>query len=456
MLHPEILDCLENHTMRVSKFALEKKTSVIAHITIRSWSLEKKSGKRQEKQQKSQQPDPRGQDILEWNAPRFLNDEELIRLPQELDKIYRVDKQTGDLKRDPPNMELKVSSIGMSTNEFGDFSKFTVITDLIPPRELKKLSRTVHDIWNKFVHQPQTGRFLVFSAILACICQEIAAHYHDAVRVFVGEFQLDSISNSYLTDSRWLQSTEAESRLQLSLWSLEALHKLNNTMEFTVRTIELAKGEIEEEIRKGPGKRSEELEEMCIMYQEPLRRSLAELTAAQIKLERKVELNSRYSDRLSTLLALRDSRAAFSQNNTIQKLTYITIGCLPIALTAALFAVPDDQHVIAPRMGRNWFIYLILIFFFAILATARLLDSIISAFRVLDEVDLKLALRRTGLWIGYCLDWVYSRCNSVLKQLQDRYHQLKSGKEDHSSIQGQDPELGDLVLSSTQDSSKKQ
>lgn len=37
---------------------------------------------------------------------------------------------------------------------------------------------------------------------------------------------------------------------------------------------------------------------------------------------------------LSAVLALRASRDSYKQNNTIQRLTFLTIGCLPIALAA--------------------------------------------------------------------------------------------------------------------------
>ncbi|KAK2686465.1 hypothetical protein QWA68_015135 [Fusarium oxysporum] len=84
---------------------------------------------------------------------------------------------------------------------------------------------------------------------------------------------------------------------------------------------------------------------------------------------------------LSTVLTLRDSRESYKQNNTIQKLTYITIGCLPIGLTAAIFAVPEDQYVIPQPMGLGRFIGLCLILFVAIFIISIFLDSIISPLR---------------------------------------------------------------------------
>lgn len=75
---------------------------------------------------------------------------------------------------------------------------------------------------------------------------------------------------------------------------------------------------------------------------------------------------------------MRDSRTAISQNGTVQRLTYLTIGYLPIALMAvsliavdypkrsvltpsqAIFAIPDKANVLYwPSMidhGRSWFV----------------------------------------------------------------------------------------------------
>jgi hypothetical protein len=109
---------------------------------------------------------------------------------------------------------------------------------------------------------------------------------------------------------------------------------------------------------------------MCQEYLEAFERNLSELTAINVKLERKVELNTRYKDALFVLLALQDSRNAvkqskisnkqnslalqlntisnqqnqtsIKQNKTLEKLTYLTIGYLPIGLTAVSMTFRSD------------------------------------------------------------------------------------------------------------------
>jgi hypothetical protein len=98
----------------------------------------------------------------------------------------------------------------------------------------------------------------------------------------------------------------------LSLWSLEALYKLSDTVSTTVKTITDAIADITKEIKevsvtprppmadadrpKAPGTRSKELETACLTRLESLERSFSDLAAMQTHLERKVELNTRYSN----------------------------------------------------------------------------------------------------------------------------------------------------------------
>ncbi|RYO85106.1 hypothetical protein DL766_006716 [Monosporascus sp. MC13-8B] len=236
VLHPEVIDCLESHTRRVSKFVLQKrKTSVMAYITLRSWSLERSSDKTSNEVQ----------DMAQF-VSSFVNGKDVIGFPKSLEQVLLRNKNAlGHSRKKPTDMALKVSSIGISTNEFGDFSK--------------------------------------------CSLQE-------AIDDFFGKLEFDSLSPSYLQNSDWLQSQDSDGELQLSLWGLEALYKLNNTMAESVRIIEQAKADLNKEIQDGPGKRSSELEKICVKHQQTLDRHFAELTAVQKTLERKVETISRYSN----------------------------------------------------------------------------------------------------------------------------------------------------------------
>ena len=239
LLHPEMIECFNHHQLHVSRFGLwTRQATAVVHITLRSWALVPEKGK--------------------FSTTR---EDDKIQLPEHLHKKDRV----------PRDMELKVSSIGMSTNEFGDFSKCSIVTDLIPPHAIETLGGEAQEIWDAFTHQPQTGRFLVFSLVLQLLCQGMVSRYKDAIDDFVTKTQLDQevvspqlpggpgfkdlpvfrlSQPSYLQDPSKLQERDADAELRLRLWSLEALYKLSDTVSTTVKTITEAIADITKEINE--------------------------------------------------------------------------------------------------------------------------------------------------------------------------------------------------------------
>ena len=313
VLHPEMAECFKNHLLRVSRFELwSRQETVVVHITLRSWSL-----------------------VFPEKGFSATKEDDRIYLPSNL---HRED-------RDPLNsMELKVSSIGMSTNFLGDFSKCCIITDLIREEEINALGERAQEIWDGFTHQPQTGRFLVFSLVLGLICQAMVSHYADMITDFLVRTGLEEQIPSYLEDPSNLQRRDADVEVRFGLWSLEVLNKLAATMDESIGTIDEAIKSMKEAIRYGPGKRSMELETACQKHIESLERSFSNLTDIRTSLDRKIQLNARCSNALSAVLAVRGSRDSYKQtyqqNITIEKLTYLTIGCLPVGLAAVSIYAP--------------------------------------------------------------------------------------------------------------------
>lgn len=155
-------ECFNNHQLKVSRFRLwTREQTVVVHITLRSWALTEK-----------------------FSA---TNNSDTIRLP---DHLSHPDAK-------PADMELKVSSIGMSTNTFGDFSKCSIVTDLLQDERLiRSLGEQAQQIWDVFTHQPQTGRFVVFSVVLGLLCQRMVADYNDIMKNFLSNTQLQENSVS--------------------------------------------------------------------------------------------------------------------------------------------------------------------------------------------------------------------------------------------------------------------
>jgi hypothetical protein len=181
-----MVDCFENHTLGVPRFVLQKRSTVVAHITLPSWCVKGSINQVVEKIAKKSN-----------DALVSLTNEDTIALPPDLSDAFKRDQKQANPQVAPPELELKVSSIGLSTNEFGDFSKCTIITDLLAANELeglKPLGESIQEIWDQFVHQPQTGRFVVFAVLLGLLCGRIAANYDSAVRDFVRNFEFGSLS----------------------------------------------------------------------------------------------------------------------------------------------------------------------------------------------------------------------------------------------------------------------
>jgi hypothetical protein len=186
VFHPESVDGLSSHTLRVSRFSCQRRDSWVSRITLRSWSLADK---------------PKDVENLPWGydsgGPEEVyhhgSDDKRIFLPSTLIKpLEAVNEPVSKREQDNPHQAiLKVSSIIISTNSFGDFSKCSVVTDLISDSKLRKLADVLQELWQKFIHQPQTARCLVFLLLLGLLCQEIARQYEDALTYFVDLLNLE-------------------------------------------------------------------------------------------------------------------------------------------------------------------------------------------------------------------------------------------------------------------------
>ncbi|KAI3318914.1 hypothetical protein HD806DRAFT_510372 [Xylariaceae sp. AK1471] len=343
VLHPEAVDGYTNQLLQISRFFCHGDGRWLARITLRGWTPAKNKG-----YEKFRGYDDRPE-------TRNIRDDQIF-LPKGLEMAFSRLNPDASVreKKAPMKVLLKVSSIIMSTNDFGDFSKCTIISDIFPPSAMKLLGDDLREMWQEFVHQPQTARCLAFLHILGALCDEITEGYDEAIDWFVNLLKLDG---SFIRDeNRWIKDRDSVAQLQLGLWSLESFHNLKNSLETAVKCVNEAKREMKAQIDKGSPQRSEPLQRLCQDYLEGFESKLVALEAVNIRLGRKIDLNSRYKDSMSAVLSLRDNRNSFKQNNTIQVLTYITILYLPVGLAATIFAIPDVQKVVRDAMGLRWFL----------------------------------------------------------------------------------------------------
>ncbi|XXG96150.1 hypothetical protein Hte_002429 [Hypoxylon texense] len=396
VIHVDSMDCFINHQSRFPDFSCQKGNTWVTRITLRSWS--KSEITPEDYRERTNRPGTSKSTATLPGSVRSIEhpiDEEDVRilLPLNLRDSLKFINEDAFAKEEqsPGIVNLTVSSIVLSTNGFGDFSQCTIISELLDQDDVKKRCK---NIWEQFIHQPQTARCLTFLAILGLLCQKMADDYRRAMKYFIQTTRIDvskreaywfrmlivTKRDSIFDGKSLLQVSDPLSQLQLGLWSLESMFKLHNSLESSMRCIEEASVELRSQIHYGPGRRSECLERICQESLELFDRNLDKLVVLNAELNQKIELNNRYKDSLSTILSLEDSRNSIRQNSTIQKLTYLTIGYLPIGLITAIFAIPSDQNVLIPRMGLGGYVASVIILLVITFVVAMYMGQLLRGF----------------------------------------------------------------------------
>jgi hypothetical protein len=201
-----------NHLVKLSRFLFSNRNEWVARITIIGWI-----GKRTDEETDEMLPSlpGKGNETLER-----------LRVPQadmnEQAKSLSNGNESSSLPSSPPSGDYilvpehfkeladktlankgvendltltryvpQLSSIVLTTNEFGDFSKSTVISELTGKDILHKIGEQARILWLRFVHQPQTARCLVFFLLLGELCLQVAKQYKEAIELISSILNLD-------------------------------------------------------------------------------------------------------------------------------------------------------------------------------------------------------------------------------------------------------------------------
>ncbi|KAH6844634.1 hypothetical protein B0I37DRAFT_433101 [Chaetomium sp. MPI-CAGE-AT-0009] len=357
VMHQESVDCLANHLLGFSRFFCHAEEPWVARITLRSWHLD------------DSKPAKRGATSKPEAWANSKKEDDPIQLPEKFQKALKkldLDKYREHMKR-PKRITLSLSSMVISTNPFGDFSKTTIVSNIVSGPKLRYAGNEAQELWRMFVHQPQTARCLVFLLFLGLFAQEIEKQYIDAADHLIGNWNLDDNLLGNEIDN--FEGKDSVETLNFIMWRLESLHKLQKSLDETVEAVSYAKSELFAQIYdKRTNKRSKGLESVCQEVIEVFESRLLALEAARMRIHHTVDLNRRQRDdtnsdseimQTSTIVEFYQNQRAFDQNMTIQKFTYITILYLPAGLMSAIFAIPNEQRVVQEGMGVGWFIFAI-------------------------------------------------------------------------------------------------
>lgn len=166
----------------------------MARITLRSWSKPRRRYNLGEQQKRppfnSTEKFLVSSSSIECSSnsghSTVLSEEDApIRIPETLDNDNVHRSTNEDL------FSLEVSSIVLSTNNFGDFSQCTIISELLDHGSQKLLGEQCKDLWEKFIHQPQAARCLVFLTILGQLCQHMADDYRNAMDYLIQTLKIE-------------------------------------------------------------------------------------------------------------------------------------------------------------------------------------------------------------------------------------------------------------------------
>lgn len=177
VLHTESIDCLNSHILRASHFSCKMGDQWAARITVRSWK-------------KVTIDVPAKPEVKDHNDDLAMEDLP-IRVPTFLESWFKKKDPEGYTDAFSHAIELRTSSVVLSTNGLGDFTKCTIISQTIAKDDLKELANHSPLLWQQFTHQPQTARCLIFLMVLSVLCRGIAREMRQAVDFFVKPLELE-------------------------------------------------------------------------------------------------------------------------------------------------------------------------------------------------------------------------------------------------------------------------
>lgn len=178
VLHPEVVTGLNHHVLSLSRFWCQKRSTWVSTITLKAWSV--KPYDMSFNAGMIPQVESTGTAKLLCQG-EFKHDKS--RVQRESMNIIHLTEKSDIVQR--------LSTITMSTNFSGDFSKCTIISNLLEDTHVSETANRIRGLWQQFVHRPQTARCLAFLLILRKLSTVIRKEYSRVIE----EINREIVSN---------------------------------------------------------------------------------------------------------------------------------------------------------------------------------------------------------------------------------------------------------------------
>ncbi|KAM0809294.1 hypothetical protein AB5N19_09637 [Seiridium cardinale] len=207
----------------------------------------------------------------------------------------------------------------------------------------------VRRVQQKFIHQQNTGRCLVFLVLLGHLCEKLADEYENILE------RLDAVvglgEEVLLQGIDWA-SNEAIEKLKKMLWGLEALRAFDERLSASIHQIQRAREVLERTGSKDSNSRNTDLLHEYQQVIDAFTKRFDMLSDVDLRTKLKIKQVTGLRDGISTVTNVEDSQATLKnaditvrQGNNIRTLTYITIAYLPIGFVTGLFSIDYVQFM---------------------------------------------------------------------------------------------------------------
>ncbi|KXX73399.1 Magnesium transport protein CorA [Madurella mycetomatis] len=382
VLHPEVVTGLNHHVLSLSRFLCQKRSTWISTITLKAWSVKRSD--------------------MSFNAGMIPQVEstgtaKLLcqgEFKQVNSKVQHENMNIIPLTR-KSDIVQRLSTITMSTNFSGDFSKCTIISNLLEDKHISETANRIRSLWQQFVHRPQTARCLAFLLILRELSKVIRKEYRSVVEEINKEIVSNKVEDEAQDSLEWLRNRfflrgdkldaelpEAFGGSNVTKYLVQSLrrhtlHTIQLALNECVDSIMQAKQELLAQVREDQASLSPLLDRMCHEYLELVEDEFSQVAALGAQLDWVVQSTNRSMDVFSIVTSMVDSQTSLQQNRTIQKLTYVTIGYLPVGLITAILAIPKEQEVVFQPFGLKYYLTALASLFIVTCIVAVKVDSIV-------------------------------------------------------------------------------